>query len=115
MSRDPEEERFARQNSSGHSGWASAFTIADSPYGLDDFGRGCVLEAFYRRHDRRAAFVEELLPRFLLAAFDRDRDGAAIGTAGGRTATASISMSAPSRASPAMAMVVLAGLLWSGK
>ena len=74
-----------------------------------------VLEAFYSRHDRRAAFVEELLPRFLLAAFDRDRDGAAIGTAGGRTATASISMSAPSRASPAMAMVVLAGLLWSGK
>jgi len=28
MSRDPEEERFARQNSRGYSGWASAFTIA---------------------------------------------------------------------------------------
>jgi hypothetical protein len=28
MSRDPEEERFARQNSSGYSGWAFAFTIA---------------------------------------------------------------------------------------
>jgi hypothetical protein len=28
MSRDPEEERFARQNSGRYSGWASAFTIA---------------------------------------------------------------------------------------
>jgi hypothetical protein len=28
MSRDPEEERFARQNSRRYSGWASAFTIA---------------------------------------------------------------------------------------
>jgi hypothetical protein len=28
MSRDPEEERFGRQDSGGYSGWASAFTIA---------------------------------------------------------------------------------------
>jgi hypothetical protein len=28
MSRDPEEERFARQDSGRYSGWASAFTIA---------------------------------------------------------------------------------------
>jgi hypothetical protein len=28
MSRDPEEERFARQNSRRYSGWASALTIA---------------------------------------------------------------------------------------
>jgi hypothetical protein len=28
MSRDPEEERFARQNSRRYSGWASAFAIA---------------------------------------------------------------------------------------
>jgi hypothetical protein len=28
MSRDPEEERFARPNSRRYSGWASAFTIA---------------------------------------------------------------------------------------
>jgi hypothetical protein len=28
MSRDPEEERFARQNSQRHSGWSSAITIA---------------------------------------------------------------------------------------
>jgi competence protein ComGC len=27
MSRDPEEERFARQNNRRYSGWSSAFTI----------------------------------------------------------------------------------------
>jgi hypothetical protein len=71
--------------------------------------------AVHRRHDRRAVLVEELLPRFLLAAFDRDLDAAAVGAAGGSTATASISRSAPSRASPEIAMVVLAGRLRSCK
>jgi hypothetical protein len=71
--------------------------------------------AVHRRHDHRTVLVEELLPRFLLAPFDRDFDAAADGSAGGSTATASISRSAPSRASPEMAMVVLAGLLRSGK
>jgi hypothetical protein len=28
MSRDPEEERFGRQNNERYSGWSSAFTIA---------------------------------------------------------------------------------------
>ena len=46
---------------------------------------------------------------------DRDFDVAAVGAAGGSTATASISRSAPSRASPEIAMVVLAGRLRSGK
>jgi hypothetical protein len=68
-----------------------------------------------RRCHRDRAALREPLPGFLLAAFDRDCDGAAIGAVGGSTATASISMSAPSRASPEMAMVVLAGLLWSCK
>ena len=71
--------------------------------------------AVHRPHDRRAVLVEELLPCFLLAAFDRDFDVAAVGAAGGSTATASISRSAPSRASPEIAMVVLAGRLRSGK
>jgi hypothetical protein len=71
--------------------------------------------AGHRRHDHRPVLVEELLPRFLLAAFDRDFDTAADGEAGGSTATASISRSAPSRANPEMAMVVLAGRLRSGK
>ena len=71
--------------------------------------------AVHRRHGRRAVLVEELLRRFLLAAFDRDFDAAAVGAAGGSTATASISKSAPSRASPEIAMVVLAGRLRSCK
>jgi hypothetical protein len=71
--------------------------------------------ALYRRHDHRTSLVEELLPRFLRVAFDRDLDAAADGAAGGSMATASISRSAPSRARPEMAMVVLAGRLRSGK
>jgi len=73
------------------------------------------LPGIHRSHDHRAALVEELLPRFLFVAFDRDLDGAADGVAGGSTATASTSRSAPSRASAEMAMVVLAGRLRSGK
>jgi hypothetical protein len=71
--------------------------------------------AIHRRHDRRTVLVEELLPCFLLAAFECDFDVAAVGAAGGSTATASISRSAPSRASPEIAMVVLAGRLRSCK
>ncbi len=69
------------------------------------------LPSIHRRHDHRAALVEELLPRFLFGALDRDFDGAADGVAGGSFT----SRSAPSRASAEMAMVVLAGRLRSGK
>ena len=45
---------------------------------LDDFEPRCLLEAPVWRstavHDHRAVLVEELLPRFLLAAFDREFD-----------------------------------------
>ena len=86
---------------------------------LDDFEPRCLLEAPICRstavRDYRAVLVEELLPRFLLAAFDRDFGAAKDDAAGGSTATASISRSAPSRANPEIAIVVLAGLLRSGK
>lgn len=62
------------------------------------------------RRDREA-----LVARPLFFALDAGLEAAFAAVAGGSTATASISRSPPSRASPEIASVVLAGRFWSDR
>src|SRR5258708_2752798 len=78
-------------------------------------------DAYPRASQRRAGVHhfrrdrEALVARPLFFALDAGLEAAFAAVAGGSTATASISRSPPSRASPEIASVVLAGRFWSDR